>query len=123
MIRGLETLIADEQPEDHASASKHLGLTPAALRRLSIRFFGHSPKLLTRARFTRSLLRMMRANGADYSNIAPTCFEKLHFLRDARRFLDNTARHFLQRDNPYVLAIMRAHRDVARAAARMAEQR
>ncbi|NTS64234.1 AraC family transcriptional regulator [Sphingomonas sp. HHU CXW] len=122
VIRGLEALIADEQTEDIASASEHLGLTPAALRRLSIRFFGYPPKLLlVRARFMRSLLRMMLADGADYSNIAPTYFDKSHFLRDARRFLDTTPRRFLQRNNPYVRAIMRARRDVARAAARMAE--
>ena len=124
VIRGLEELIADEQLEDIASASEHLGLTPAALQRLSLRFFGSPPKLLlVRTRFTRSLLRMMLANGADYSNIAPTCCAKSHLLRDARRFLDATPRRFRQRDAFYVLAIMHARRDVARAAARMAEQR
>jgi hypothetical protein len=118
-IRALVDLINDEQTEDIASASDQLGLTPAALRRLSIRFFGYPPKLLlVRARFMRSLLRMMLAdNGADYTNIAPTYFDKSHFLRDARRFLDTTPRRFMNRNNPYVLAIMRARRDVARAAA------
>jgi hypothetical protein len=117
-IRRLIDLINDEQTEDIASASVRLGLAPAALRRLSIRFFGYPPKLLlVRARFMRSLVRMMLANnGADYTSIAPTYFDKSHFLRDARRFLDTTPRRFMQRDNPYVLAVMRARRDVARAA-------
>lgn len=118
-IRSLIDLINDEQTEDIASACDRLGLSPAALRRLSIRYFGYPPKvLLVRARFMRSLVRMMLAGGeADYANIAPTYFDKSHFLRDARRFLDTTPRRFIQRENPYVLAIMRARRDVARAAA------
>ncbi|WP_298813642.1 helix-turn-helix domain-containing protein [uncultured Sphingomonas sp.] len=117
-IRGLTNLINDERIEDIASASEQLGLTPAALRRLSIRFFGYPPKLLlVRARFMRSLVRMMLAGGdADYTGIAPTYFDKSHFLRDARRFLDTTPRRFMQRSNPYVLAVMRARRDVASAA-------
>lgn len=117
-IRGLTKLINDERIEDIGSASEQLGLTSAALRRLSIRFFGYPPKLLlVRARFMRSLVRMMLAgDGADYGHIAPTYFDKSHFLRDARRFLDTTPRRFLLRENSYVLAILRARRDVAKAA-------
>lgn len=120
-IRVLSRLIADERVEDIGSASHELGLSTAALRRLSVRYFGYPPKLLlVRARFMRSLLRMMLAGEcADYSAIEPTYFDKSHFLRDARRFLDTTPRRFMQRSNPYVLAVLRARRDVARAVAEL----
>ena len=115
-IRALGHLIDDGATEEIGLLTRQLGLSSAALRRLSIRYFGYPPKLLlARTRFMRSLLRIMLADGhADYAGIAPTYFDKSHFLRDARRFLDTTPRRFMQRSNPYVLAILRARRDVAR---------
>lgn len=115
-IRALSHLIDDEATEGIGLLTRQLGLSSAALRHLSIRYFGYPPKLLlVRTRFMRSLLRIMLADGpADYAGITPTYFDKSHFLRDARRFLDTTPRRFMQRSNPYVLATLRARRDLAR---------
>lgn len=113
-IRGLTRIIVDASTEDIATASEMLGLESSALRRLSTRFFGFPPKLLlVRARFVQSMLRLMLSgNGADYSGIAQSYFDKSHFLRDAHRFLSTTPRRFMQHDQQFMTAFFRAQRDV-----------
>ena len=109
-IRRLMAVVADDDIHDITAASEHAGLSPTALRRLSTRYFGFPPKtLLVQERFMRSLRRIMLAGGRpDYSQIAPTYFDKSHFLRDAGRFLGMTPRRFLSLDHAYVDAVMRA---------------
>lgn len=118
VIVGLTHLINDDKTEDIASATRQLGVEANALRRIAIRYFGFPPKvLLVRARFVRSLVRMMLGDCiTDYSKIAPTYFDRSHFLRDARRFLGTTPRRYLMRHNAYMFANLRARRDVIRAA-------
>ncbi|MEH3047977.1 AraC family transcriptional regulator [Sphingomonas adhaesiva] len=116
-IVALQRLIADDATRDLGAASAQLGMTPAALRRLSTRYFGFPPKtLLIRTRFLRSLSRMMHAgDAADYRAIAPTYFDASHFLRDADRVLGTTPRRFLRQDHRFLLAVMRAMAEVRRA--------
>ncbi|KQT32659.1 hypothetical protein ASG29_13050 [Sphingomonas sp. Leaf412] len=117
-IAALMRLITDEEVHDIRTASQRTGMSPASLRRLAVRYFGFPPKtLLVQERFIRSLRRMLLADEKpDYSVIAQTYFDKSHFLRDADRFLGMTPRRFMMRDNRYMLAVMRAHAIVARAA-------
>lgn len=116
-IAALMRLVADDTVHDIGTASERAGMSPTALRRLSTRYFGFPPKtLLVQERFMRSLRRMLLAGGPpDYSQIAPTYFDKSHFLRDAARFLGMTPRRFLARDHRYPLAITRARRLVEAA--------
>jgi AraC-like DNA-binding protein len=109
-IAMLMRLVADDSVHDIGTASSRAGMNPTALRRLSTRYFGFPPKtLLVQERFMRSLRRMLLAGGTpDYSTIAPTYFDKSHFLRDADRFLGMTPRRFLARDHRYTLAVARA---------------
>lgn len=117
-IAALMRIITDEEVYDIGTASERTGLSSTSLRRLAVRYFGFPPKtLLVQERFMRSLRRMLLADETpDYSVIASTYFDKSHFLRDADRFLGMTPRRFMQRDNRYMLAIMRAHDIVTRAA-------
>lgn len=116
-IATLMQLIADDSIHDIGTASARADMHPTALRRLSTRYFGFPPKtLLVQERFMRSLRRMLLAGGPpDYSTIAPTYFDKSHFLRDAGRFLGMTPRRFLARDHRYLLAITRARQLVEAA--------
>ncbi len=116
-IAALMRLVGDDTVHDIGTASERAGMSSTALRRLSTRYFGFPPKtLLVQERFMRSLRRMLLAGGPpDYSQIAPTYFDKSHFLRDATRFLGMTPRRFLARDHRYPLAIARARRLVEAA--------
>lgn len=118
-IATLMRLVADDRVHDIAAASQETGMTPTTLRRLATRYFGFPPKtLLVQERFMRSLRRMLMADSTpDYSVIAPTYFDRSHFLRDADRFLGMTPRRFMRLDNRYMLAVMRARSLVAAAAA------
>ncbi len=118
LVRQLSALIADEETHDLTTASARIGISTAALRRLSGRYFGFPPKtLLIRTRFLRSLLRMMaEGDHLDYGLISPTYHDVSHFLRDANHFLGMTPRRFAKIDNPYLKAILRARRVVAEAA-------
>lgn len=116
-IMALHGLISDDATRDLAAAAANLGMSPAALRRLSTRYFGFPPKtLLIRTRFLRSLTRMMHAGDeADYRVIAPTYFDTSHFLRDADRVLGTTPRRFLRQYHGYLLAFLKATAEVRRA--------
>lgn len=120
LIEKLGALIADEEVRDLGQAGERVGIGPAALRRLSARYFGFPPKtLLNRTRFLRSLNRMIEADATDYALVGPTYFDASHFLRDGYRFLGMTPRRFLQQyENPYPKAVNRARRIVMEAARR-----
>lgn len=109
-IRKLSSLLIDETVADTAEIVERVGLNPQRLRQLSLRYFGFPPKrLLRRARFLRSLLRMYAAgNDADYSLISRSYFDVSHFLRDADEFLGTTPRRFMTQQTPYLRQILRA---------------
>ena len=109
-IRRLTSLIAQDGTQDVAAVAEALGLTGQALRRLSVRHFGFTPKmLLRRARFLRSFLRLFRTGGAtDYSVIDKSYFDMSHFLRDADTFLGMTPRRFMATQTPFLDASVRA---------------
>lgn len=110
MIRRIMALIVDEAVEGLTEIAEHVDLTPQQLRTLSLRYFGFPPKrLLRRARFLRSLLRMYAAGGeADYSLRSHSYFDVSHFLRDADEFLGTTPRRFMAMQTPYLRHLIRA---------------
>lgn len=110
--------LEQEDSHDVAEAALRLGLTVAALRRLSVRYFGCPPKaLMIRARFLRAFGRMLLDGGRpDYSTIPPSYFDLSHFLRDADRFLGTTPRRFVEADEGFLLGAMRARAAVLAAA-------
>ncbi|HXH15662.1 MAG TPA: hypothetical protein VNJ10_05975 [Sphingomonas sp.] len=114
MIRRLMEVVATDGPADMASAAARLVIPTHALRRLSIRHFGFPPKmLLMRARFLRSLLRLMAAGEkADYSVIDDSYFDASHFLRDSGTFLSMTPRRFMALTKPFLEASLRARNAV-----------
>ncbi|RXD05625.1 hypothetical protein EQZ23_11285 [Sphingomonas sp. UV9] len=110
LVRQLMEILASDGPADMASAAARLDIATHALRRLSVRHFGFPPKmLLMRARFLRSLLRLMAAGeAADYSLIDDSYFDASHFLRDSGTFLGMTPRRFMALTKPFLEASLRA---------------
>ncbi|MBD8734824.1 helix-turn-helix domain-containing protein [Sphingomonas sp. CFBP 13706] len=109
-IRQLTRLIGQDGGDDVAAVAGKLAISPDTLRRLAVRHFGFTPKmLLRRARFLRSFLRVFRTpGGTDYSAIDPSYFDVSHFLRDAGTFLGMTPRRFMAMSTPFLDASVRA---------------
>ena len=85
-------------------------ISPDTLRRLAVRHFGFTPKmLLRRARFLRSFVQLfVSGNPTDVTAIDPSYHDMPHFLRDANTFLGTTPRRFMQLANPFLTASVRA---------------
>lgn len=117
LINAFIELLREENDHDLASASERVGISPVQLRRLTIRYFGFPPKILMiRARFMRSLIRMLLAGPQpDYSLMASSYFDLSHFLRDADRFLGTSPRRFMAQDNRFLIATLRARQAVIAA--------
>ena len=108
MSRLFRALIVDERVEELTEMAGEVGLTPQQLRQISLRHFGFPPKrLLRRARFLRSLLRMYAAGEADYSLRSHSYFDVSHFLRDSEEFLGMTPRRFMAQQTPYLRHILK----------------
>jgi hypothetical protein len=109
-IRRLMAILIDEGIGDIAEVAERVELTPQQLRTVALRYFGFPPKrMLRRARFLRSLLRMYAAGEtADYSLISRSYFDVSHFLRDSEEFLGTTPRRFMAMQTPYMRQIFRA---------------
>ncbi|MGY4398166.1 AraC-like DNA-binding protein [Sphingomonas sp. UYAg733] len=104
MIREFATLLMVEGMIDVAVAARKLGISTHSLRRIATRYFGLAPKvLLMRARFLRSLIKLMTSNDRrDYSAIDPSYHDASHFLRDSNTFLGMTPRRFLSLERPFL---------------------
>ena len=110
LVRQLMEILASDGPADMASAAARLDIPTHALRRLSVRHFGFPPKmLLMRARFLRSLVRLMSTGeAANYALIDDSYFDASHFLRDSGTFLGMTPRRFMALTKPFLEASLRA---------------
>lgn len=113
----LGRLLVSDDMRDIAMLSAATGLKPAALRRLSTRYFGFPPKtLLLRTRFLRSFVPMLLKGGEpDYSGVQLAYFDTSHFLRDSSRFLGVTPKQYLENELGYVTAVLRALQIVSAA--------
>lgn len=109
-IRRVMMLLVDETIGDIAEIAERVDLTAQQLRAITLRYFGFPPKrMLRRARFLRSLLRMYAAgDAADYSLISRSYFDVSHFLRDSEEFLGTTPRRFMAMQTPYLRHVLRA---------------
>jgi hypothetical protein len=90
--------------------AEQLGIATNDLRRIATRHFGLPPKmLLRRARFLRSFIRLITADGlAEYSLIDSSYFDVPHFLKDASTFLGTTPRRFYLSDTTFLRASLHA---------------
>jgi AraC-like DNA-binding protein len=115
VLRDLTAMIVDSSFAEIGEIASRLQLEPHALRRLALRYFGMTPKLLLRrARFLRSYHRITRISAAtDYRAIDPSYYDVSHFLRDAQTFLGMTPRRFHQLQRPQREAALRACSPVA----------
>ena len=103
-------LLVDPRTHDLSDAAAQVGIEDRALRRLTKRYFGFPPKLLSmRTRFLRALTAMLVDHGETDFRIVPAGYhDQSHFIRDANRFLGMTPRRFLALDLPYTRAVLRA---------------
>ena len=117
-IRAFMAVLAEDGPTDAVTVAARVGVTTTALRRLAVRYFGMTPKLLLRrARFLRSFLRLFRTGNPDgYAAIDPSYYDASHFLRDADTFLGMTPRRFMALPTPFLDASVRARAAVLGAA-------
>ena len=108
-IRELTAILLQNEGEEIGKIAARLCLEPTTLRRLALRHFGMTPKLLARrARFLRSYQRITRlSGGTDYADIDPSYYDVSHFLRDAQTFLGMTPRRFHQLQRPQWGAALR----------------
>lgn len=113
-IAKLSELVADARTVDLEAVAAAQGISAHAMRRMSNRYFGFSPKLLIcRTRFLRALMPLLEAGAdADYGAIPPGYHDRSHFNRDGRRFLGMTPRRYIAQPAHYMTATRRARRMV-----------
>lgn len=113
-IRGFTRLMLVDGVIEIADTADRLALNEATLRRVATHAFGMPPKLLLRrARFLRSLVKLLHAGEPmGYHLIDSSYYDASHFLRDANTFLGTTPRRFMAQGSTFMAASM-----VARAAA------
>ena len=110
LIAALGAIIVADGDPDIGTVAAMIGIPTAKLRRLAMRYFGMTPKLLLRrARFLRSFLRSAGFDGTGRAGqIDPSYFDQSHYLRDAQTFLNTTPRRFLTEENLFLLGSIRA---------------
>ncbi len=110
LIRAFTALTVTDGVIEMKDVADRLDIPTHELRRMATRHFGMPPKLLLRrARFLRSFIRLITADGlADYSMIDSSYFDASHFLRDAGTFLGTTPRRFIASDTVFLRASLRA---------------
>lgn len=117
LIRAFTALTVTDGVIEMKDVADRLDIPTHELRRMATRHFGMPPKLLLRrARFLRSFIRLITADGlSDYSMIDSSYFDASHFLRDAGTFLGTTPRRFVASETTYLKASLRARMAVAGA--------
>jgi hypothetical protein len=110
LIRAFTALTVTDGVIEMKDVADRLDIPTHELRRMATRYFGMPPKLLLRrARFLRSFIRLITADGlSDYSMIDSSYFDASHFLRDAGTFLGTTPRRFVASDTVFLKASLRA---------------
>jgi hypothetical protein len=112
LVATLSSILLTDGVTEAADAAARAGLDAEAMRRLAVRYFGMTPKrLLRRARFLRSLVTHMDADGTDAPagprRICSSYHDESHFLRDAAAFLGTTPRRFLRQESVFLRASVR----------------
>jgi len=108
LIAATTSILLTDGVTEVGDAAARLGIDAAALRRVSLRYFGMLPKLLLRrARFLRSLMPFLRDEGRS-GGIDSSYHDVSHFLRDANAFLGTTPRRFMLEGNDFLRTSVRA---------------
>ncbi|PAX09102.1 AraC family transcriptional regulator [Sphingomonas lenta] len=104
VIRDLSVLLIDPEVSQVRTVAGRLELSPRSLSRITSQYFGMPAKpLLRRARFLRSMTRLMRQPAGQYiRDIDPSYYDASHFLRDADYFLGMTPRRFMAMPTPFL---------------------
>jgi hypothetical protein len=110
LIAALAAVIVGDGDPDIGTVAAQLGVPTAKLRRIAMRYFGMTPKLLLRrARFLRSFLREAGLDGTGRAGqIDPSYFDQSHYLRDAQTFLGTTPRRFLMEEHIFLMGSLHA---------------
>lgn len=95
-----------------------LGISSRSLERLSLKAFGFSPKLLLRRqRFLRSLAQFMLDPSLTWIRTLDFQYvDQAHFVRDFRRFMAMSPRHYAALDHPVLRAAAQGRSAAAGAA-------
>ena len=116
-IRAAHSALIDEGVASVSELAERLGISSRSLERLSLKAFGFSPKLLLRRqRFLRSLAQFMLDPTLTWIKTLDFHYvDQAHFVRDFRRFMGMTPRHYGTLDHPLMRAA--AHGRTAAAGA------
>ena len=116
-IRAAHSALTDEAVASVTALAEQLSISSRSLERLSLRAFGFSPKLLLRRqRFLRSLAQFMLDPSLTWIKTLDFQYvDQAHFVRDFRRFMGMTPRHYGTLDHPLMRAA--AHGRTAAAGA------
>jgi len=102
MVADIQGALAVAADCSVSGLARRLNLEPRRLARLARAHFGFSPKLLLRrARFMRTLLKLMEDDGGPYvDKIDRSYHDQSHFVRDCKFFLSMSPRRFIKMKKP-----------------------
>ncbi len=117
-IRAAHRALIDEDITSVAELAERLGISARSLERLSLKGFGFPPKLLLRRqRFLRSLAQFMLDPSLTWIRTLDFHYvDQAHFVRDFRRFMGMSPRHFGTIDHPIMRAAAQGRTAAAGAA-------
>ena len=117
-IRTAHGGLIDEDMTSVTDLAHRLGISSRSLERLSLKAFGFSPKLLLRRqRFLRSLAQFMLDPSLTWIRTLDFQYvDQAHFVRDFRRFMAMSPRHYAALDHPVLRAAAQGRSAAAGAA-------
>ena len=117
-IRAAHTALVDDDAGSVSDLAERLGISTRSLERLSLRAFGFSPKLLLRRqRFLRSLAQFMLDPSLTWLKTLDFRYvDQAHFIRDFKRFMAMSPRHYAALEHPVLRAAAQARSLAAGAA-------
>lgn len=119
-VAALARVFDDPSISSVVELERRSGLSGTALQRVARSAFGFTPKLLLRrARFMRALFRVQMVAPEQRAEVilAAGYFDRSHFVRDSRSFLDMPLRDFLALPKPLNEASVRLREEVLGAPA------
>ena len=114
VVAAMQAALVEPEAWSVAALAEALALDSRRLARLSRAHFGFTPKLLLRrARFMRTLLKMVDDEGRPYiDKIDRAYHDQSHFVRDCQYFLSMSPRRFLSMSRPMNSESMRRRRQI-----------
>ncbi len=113
-IQTIHTALIEPELPDVSELAELCGVHPRTLERLSLRYFGFSPKLLLRRqRFMRSLTRYMLEPSLRWIGAIDSHYvDQSHFVRDCHDFLGMAPSEYAGLDHPILAAFMQERKRV-----------